>query len=138
RTTNHRPRKDRDGRSRVDLYADSPTDEQIEQARGELRDLADRQERARQTLLARRRPEVLALLDAYFERLGLLDPEGHFRVVIAGYPKDAIIDGLAIFDGKRQASTLPDGADARYLLGIVKNVAEKTEGEHIAECLYEF
>jgi len=138
RTTNHRPRKDRDGRSRVDLYGHTPTAEQIARARSELRDLADRQERARQTLLARRRPEVLALLDDYFERIGLLDPERHFRVVIAGYPKNAIVDGLAIFDGKRQASTLPDGADARYLLGIVKNVAEKTEGEHIAERLYEF
>jgi hypothetical protein len=138
RTTNHRPRKDRAGRSRIDLYADTPTDEQIEQARRELRELADRQERARQTLLARRRPEVLALLDEYFERLGLLDPERHFRIVIAGYPKDAIIDGLAIFEGKRRANTLPDGADARYLLGIVKNVTAKTEGEHIAECLYQF
>ena len=137
RTTNHRPRKDRDGRSRVDLYADSPTDEQIEQARCELRELADRQERARQTLLARRRPEVLALLDEYFEHFGLSDPERHFRVVIAGYPKDAIIDGLAIFEGKRRANTLPDGADARYLLGIVKNVAAKTEGEILAELLYD-
>ena len=137
RTTNHRPRKDRDGRSRVDLYADSPTDEQIEQARSELRELAGRQERARQTLLARRRPEVLALLDDYFERLGLLDPERHFRIVIAGYPKDAIADALAVFEGKQRANTLPDGADARYLLGIVKNIAAKTEGEHIADCLYE-
>jgi len=137
RTTNHRPRKDRDGRSRVDLYADTPTDEQIEQARQELRELADRQERARQTLLARRRPEVLALLDDYFERLGLPDPERHFRVVIAGYPTNAIADGLLIFESKRRASTLPDGADARYLLGIVKNVAAKTEGEILAELLYD-
>jgi hypothetical protein len=137
RTTNHRPRKDREGRSRIDLYADTPTDEQIEQARRELRDLADRQEQARQTLLARRRPEVLALLDEYFERLGLLDPERHFRIVIAGYPTNAIADGLLIFESKCRASTLPDGADARYLLGIVKNVAAKTEGEILAELLYD-
>lgn len=138
RTTNHRPRKDRDGRSRIELYADAPTDEQIEQARRELRELADRQERARQTLSARRRPELLALLDDFFERLGLLDPERHFRIAMAAYSKDAIIDALAIFEGKRRANTLPDGADARYLLGIVKNVTAKTEGEHIAECLYQF
>jgi hypothetical protein len=138
RTTNHRPRKDRDGRSRVDLYADSPTDEQIEQARRELHDLADRQEQARQTLLARRRPDVIALLNAYFERFGLSDPEHHFRIVIAGYSKSAIVDALAIFGAKRDANTLPDGADARYLLGIVKNVAAKTEGEYLAEYLYEF
>lgn len=138
RTTNHRPRKDREGRSRIELYGDIPTDEQIEQARCDLRELADRQQRARQTLLARRRPEVLALLDEYFERLGLLDPERHFRIVIAGYPKSAIVDGLAIFDAKRDANTLPDGADARYLLGIVKNVAAKTEGEYLAEYLYKY
>ena len=137
-TANRRPRKDRQGQSRIDLYADSPTKAQIEQALRELRDLADRQERARQTLLARRRPEVLALLDEHFERLALSDPERHFRIVIAGYPKSAIINGLAIFGAKRDANTLPDGADARYLLGIVKNVADKTEAEYLAEYLYEF
>lgn len=136
RTTNHRPRKARKGRSRVDLYADSPSAEQIEQARRELRDLAERQERARRTLEARRRPEVLALLDDYFQRLDLLDPKRHIRIAIAGYPQNAIVDGLTIFEAKRSANTLPDGADARYLLGIVKNVAAKTEGEFFAELLY--
>lgn len=136
RATNHRPRKDRNGRSRIDLYADVPTTEQLEQARRELREIAERQERARRTLEARRRPEVLALLDEYFARLGLLDPERHIRVAVAGYPKNAIVDGLTIFEAKRQANTLPDGADARYLLGIVKNVAAKTEGEILAELLY--
>jgi len=136
RTTNHRPRKDRDGRSRVDLYADDPTKEQIENARRDLREVAERQERARRTLEARRRPEVLALVDEYFARLQLLDPERHFRIAIAAYPKDAIADGLLIFDAKRRANTLPDGADARYLFGIVKNVAAKTEGEILAETLY--
>jgi hypothetical protein len=137
RTTNHRPRKDRGGRSRLDLYSDAPTDEQIEQARRDLRELCERQELARRTLEARRRPEVLALLDEYFARLGLLDPQRHLRIAIAGYPRDAIVDGLLIFDAKRRANTLPDGADARYLLGIVKNVAAKTEGEILAETLYD-
>jgi hypothetical protein len=136
RSTNHRPRKDRDGRSRVDLYADAPTQEQIENVQRDLREIAERQERARHTLEARRRPEVLALLDEYFARLELLDPERHFRIAIAAYPKDAIADGLLIFDAKRRANTLPHGADARYLFGIVKNVAAKTEGEILAETLY--
>lgn len=136
RTTNHRPRKDRDGRSRVEIYSDAPDDEQIEHARRELRELAERQERARRTLQARRRPDVLALLDDHFARLGLLDPERHVRVAIAGYPKTAIVDGIWIFDAKRRANTLPDGADARYLLGIVKNVAANNEGEILAELLY--
>ena len=136
RTTNHRPRADRGGRSRVDLYGDAPTDEQIERARRELRETAARQERARRTLEERRRPEILGLLDREFARLELLDPERNIRIAIAGHPLDAIVDGIAIFDGKRRAKTLPEGADARYLHGIVRNVAKKTEGEHIARSLF--
>jgi hypothetical protein len=136
RTTNHRPRKARGGRSRVDLYSDTVDTEQLEQARRELRELAERQERARRTLEARRRPEVLALLDQHFARLALLDPKRHLRVAIAGYPINAILSGLSTFDAKRRTGMLPDGVDARYLLGIVKNVAAKTEGELFAELLY--
>lgn len=137
RTTNHRPRADRSGRSRVDLYGDKPSPEQVDQARRDLRELAARQERARRTLEARRRPDVLALLDEHFARLALLDPERHVRVAVAGYPLSAIVGGIAIFDGKRRRGTLPDGADARYLLGIVKNVAAQAEGEIIAETMYD-
>ena len=138
KTTNHRPRKAKAGRSRVELYAEhEPSDQEIENARRELRELVARQERARRTLAARRRPEVLALLDAEFHHLALLDPERHLRVAIAGYPVDAIVAGLALFRAKRDARTLPDGADARYLLGIVKNVAAKTEGELFAEHLWD-
>jgi len=136
RTTNHRPRKDRGGRSRVDLYSDPPSDEQVEQARRELRETTERQERARRTLEARRRPDVLLLLDTHFARLGLLDPERHIRIATAGHPFDAIVDGIAIFEGKRLAKTLPDGVDARYLHGIVRNIAAQTEGEHIARRLF--
>lgn len=137
RTTNHRPRKDRGGRSRADLHADKPSKEQIDLARRELREIADRQERARRTLEARQRPDVLALLDTHFARLDLLDPKRHIRVAIAGHPLDAILAGIAIFEGKRLANTLPEGVDARYLLGIVRNVAAKAEGEHVARRLLE-
>jgi hypothetical protein len=136
RTSNRRPRNDRGGRSRFDLYAEDVTDEQIEHARRELREQCHRQELARRTLEARRRPEVLALLDDHFARLGLLDPQRNIRIAIAGYPIDAIVDGLLTFAGKRRANMLPDGVDARYLLGIVKNIAAKTEGEILAETLY--
>lgn len=137
RASNHRPRADRGGRSRAELYSDPATDAQIEEARRALRETAEQQELARRTLEARRRPDVLAVLDAAFERLHLLDPDRHVRVAIAGYPLDAIVDGLAIFDGKRLAGTLPEGVDARYLLGIVRNVAAKSEGEHIARRLFD-
>lgn len=135
RTMNHRPRLDRNRRSRVELYGDNPSAEQIEHARQQLRETVRKQERARRTLTQRRRPEVLALLDAHFDRLALLDPQRHVRLAIAAYPLDAILAALAIFDGKKRAGTLPDGADSRYLLGIVRNVAEKAEGEHVARAM---
>lgn len=136
-TTNHRPRKDRGGRSRAELYGDKPSDEQLEQARRELRALAERQELARRTLEARRRPEVLTLLDFHFDRLGLLDPNRHLSLAIARYALDHILAAIAIFDGKRSAGTLPSDVDARYLLGIVRNVAAEVEGEAIAKRLLE-
>jgi len=135
RAINRRPRTDRGGRSRVDLYSESATDEQIAAARRALEERCRQQELARATLEARERPQVRALLDAQFERLGLIDPERHVRLAIARYSLDAIVDGLAIFDGKRHAKTLPDGADARYLLGIVRNVEAQREGDSIAEAL---
>lgn len=80
---------------------------------------------------------MLALLDSAFAELALLDPERHIRLAIAGYPRVAIVDGLGIFHAKKRASTLPDGVDARYLLGIVKNVSEKRELEFLAEELFD-
>jgi hypothetical protein len=135
RAMNHRPRLDRGGRSRVELYSDKPTPEQVAQARQALRDLATKQELARRTLAQRRNPDLLALLQESFERLGLLDPDSHVRLAIAGYPLDDIVAGLAIFEAKLRAKTLPDGADARYLLGIVRNIAQKREGELTAQAL---
>lgn len=90
---------------------------------------------ARRTREQRCRPHVLALLDEHFTRLGLLDPQRHVRIAIAGYSLDAILAGLAIFDAKKRADTLPEGVDARYLLGIVRNVAAKAEGEHFARAM---
>jgi hypothetical protein len=135
RAINHRPRADRGGRSRFELYGDKPTEDQILQARRALEERCRKQELARATFEARQRPEIRALLDDHFARLGLLDPERHIRLAIARYPLDAIVDGIAIFTSKRRAATLPEGADARYLLGIVRNVAAQCEGEYLAEAL---
>lgn len=137
RTTNHRPRASRGGRSRAELYQDQPSDEQIAQARRELRDTVEQHERARRTREARCRPEVLDLLDSHFARLGLLDPQRSIRVAIAGHSLRAILAAISIFDAKLIAKTLPDGVDARYLLGIVKNIDAQTEGEAFARSLYD-
>jgi hypothetical protein len=136
RAQNHRSRHDRGGRSRAELYASaSPSDEQIAQARAAFEERRRHQDLARQTLEARQRPDVRLFLDQAFERLALLDPERHIRLAIARYPFDAIAAAVSIFESKQHRGSLPSGVDARYLLGIVKNVQEQTEGELFAEIL---
>lgn len=135
RAMNQRPRPARGGLSRAQLYATEPTAEQIAEARRVLEERHRRQELARQTLEARQRPDVRAFLDSTFERLGLVDPERSVRLALSRYPLDAIIAGVAIFETKQKTSSLPEGVDARYLLGIVRNVHEQREGELVAEAL---
>jgi hypothetical protein len=132
RLLNHRPRRDRGGRSRVELYDEPATAEQIDAARTALRERRKKQELARATLEARQDPTVRALLDDAFTRLALLDPERHLRAAIARYPIDVVVDGIAIFATKRRVGTLPPGVDARYLLGIVRNLGDEREGVAIA------
>jgi len=135
RALNRAPRRDRGGKTRVDLYGQAIRPEQHEAAYAALRERMRKQELARQTREARLDPAMRALLDDAFARLDLLDPERHVRDAIACYPRDAVVDAIAIFDGKRAAGTLPDGVDARYLLGIVKNVHHVHQAEPITEAL---
>lgn len=135
RALNRAPRRDRNGKARIDLYAQAVTPEEREAARVALRERLHKQELARQTRAARLDPIVRAILDDAFARLCLLDPDRHFRDAIACYPRDVIVEAIAIFSGKRMAGTLPDGVDARYLLGIAKNVNHVHEAERITEAL---
>ena len=136
RAVNHRPRADRGGKSRTQLYRDAaPTAEEIEQARAALLERQRKQEKLRETRRRRQDPVVRELLDAAFGRLGLDDPDGHLRGVIACWPLEAVVNGIAIFEGKKKAGTLPPGVDGRYLRGIVKNLTEESEGWHISEAL---
>jgi hypothetical protein len=138
RTMNHRPRRDRGGRSRVDLYGEKPTPEEIQAALVELKERQRRQLLAQQTAHARLRPEVLALLEDTFRRLGLDDPTGNQRKAIAYYPLDDIIAGVAVFEGMQNVGSLPQHPNfepGRYLLGIVRNIAQQREGVAIAEIL---
>jgi hypothetical protein len=127
RGLNRRPRRDRNGRTRVDLYSEPISEEQIKSARAALNDRCRKQELARATRLARMDPLVRAMLDEAFARLALLDPKDHIKAGIARYSAEAIIDGIAIFTSKRDAGTLPDHAGGNYLLGIVRNLAEQRE-----------
>jgi hypothetical protein len=136
RTLNHRPRRNRGNKSRVELYGEgSPTAEQIDEARQSLQSRLRRQELARSTHEATIDPLIKSTLDEAFTRLALLDPERHVRNAIARYHFDAIVDGIAIFEGKRGRDTLPPGADARYLLGIVRNLHDVHESAAITEAL---
>lgn len=136
RAVNHRPRVDRNGKARAELYFEhEPTDEEIASAKNALQERLRKQERARQTRAARQDPLVRASLDNAFARLGLDDPDRHLRTAIASWPLDAVLAGIAIFEGKQRVGTLPDGVDGRYLLGIVRNVAQEDEGWAIAEAL---
>jgi len=136
RTLNHKPRANRKGRSRVEIYTtETPTPEQVEKAHAALEARLQKQEKARETLRARRDPFVRAILDDAFARLGLDDPKGNVRCAIARYPLNAVVDGIATFEGRHLAGTLPEGVDARYLFGIVKKIAQKEEGLQIAEAL---
>lgn len=135
RAINRAPRRDCGGKTRADLYAQSVTPEQREAAQSALRERMRKQERARQTRAARLDPVIGAILDDAFARLELLDPERHLRDTIACYSRDAIIDAIAIFAGKRQRGTLPEGVDARYLLGIVRNVHHDHEADAITHAL---
>jgi hypothetical protein len=137
RTLNHKPRKSRQGRSRVDEYtSETPTDEQVTEARAALEERLKQQEKARKTLQARQDPFIRTILDDAFSRLGLIDPEGNIRAAIARYPLDHVLNGIAIFEGRLHAGTLPPDLDGgRYLLGIVKNVSQQDEGLKITEAL---
>jgi hypothetical protein len=126
RPLNQKPRSGRRGRSRVQLYHDAnPTPEQIEQARAALQERLRTQERAHETRRRRADPRVRNLLHEAFRRLGLHDPTGNLRDTIAAYPLDAVLKAISIFEGKLRAHTLPPDADAdaRYLLGIARNLS---------------
>lgn len=137
RTLNHRARRDRGGRSRVGLYgADPPSPADVERARAALEERRRRQELARRTRAARQDPAVRALVADAFVRFGLADPEGHLATAICGYPLDHVVAGIATFTAMTRAGTLPEGADARYLCAIVRNLTHDDEGWLFADELW--
>ncbi|MDP6943216.1 MAG: hypothetical protein QF464_03620 [Myxococcota bacterium] len=138
RTLNHRPGDDQDGRSRARRYdEDSPTPEETEAARVALAERLRKQDKARLTRKARLDPVTRHMLDQAFDRLDLLDPDGVIRDAIAGYPLDAVLAGIAIFEAKRERGTLPDDVGGLYLKGIVRNIADEDEGIAFAEKLWQ-
>lgn len=136
RAWNGRPRKDRNLRSRLDLLEDRPTEEQIAAARAQLQELLARQKAARQTRAARQNPVVRETIDAAYRRLGLSDPTGNILTATASYGLAAVVEGIGIWEGKKNAGTLPEAVGADYLLGIVRNVSHEWESWEIALALW--
>lgn len=128
RTLNHRKSKTLGGRTRVERHLDhEPTAAEIEAARAALRQRLRKQEKARATLTARQDPHVRAALTDAFSRFAFEDPDGAILNAIARYPLDAVVEGIAVATAKRKAGTWPVDADARYLMGIVRRIAEERE-----------
>ena len=128
RTLNHKPRPGRGGLSRVQLYQQAaPTPEQIAHARARLTALQHKQQLAYETRTRRLDPVACQLIDDAFARLSISDPTGNLRRAIAGYPRDAIVDGISLFQARKQRGSLPSDLDhpGRYLLGIVRNLDDE-------------
>jgi hypothetical protein len=136
RASNHRPRKNRDGKSAAKLYQEaSPTEDEIKVAKKKLRERQRQQELRAKQREARLDPVTRTFVEDALNRLGLEDPKGRFRDTLSTYPLDDVVDGVSIFEGRKTNESLPRGVDARYLIGIVKNIFEKREGLAVAEAL---
>ena len=139
RGRNGRPRKKLKGLTPAQAYANArPTAAEIEAALKWFRELQRREEQARLTREARRDPVRLELLVTGLAELGIADPHRRIAVSLAGYSRDAIVEGLATFRSKLEQGTLPPGADHdRYLGGIIRNIHTKNELERISIHLLE-
>ena len=138
RMINHRPRRDRSGRSRYQLHQRKPTPEEHQAAKDALEERARRQELRRQTAQRRQRPEVKAFLDEQFDTIGIPDPKRYHRLALGRYPLGVLCDAFAIFKAKLDTGTIPEGCDPpRYLRGIVVNLLAQREQEAMTHYLYE-
>lgn len=138
RALNHRPRRDRNWKTRVELFRGAaPTEEQIRAAKASLRERIERMNRARASQLAAADQPLLAIIDDAFARLCLRDPEHHFRAAFVRYGRDVVLESIAIFEGKKARGSLPSEVDARYLLGIANNLHHAHEAHEITRALLE-
>ncbi|MFZ4751564.1 MAG: hypothetical protein ACOYMM_13790 [Phycisphaerales bacterium] len=138
RTLNHRPRRTRGGRSRVELYRDgNPTPDQINAAKETLDAIQREHDRAVRTRQSRADPTAKAALDAFFDERGWKDPKGHLRCAIAGYALDSVLAALATWQAKEKHGRLPEDAGARYLLAIARNIHDQAELTTFARALWQ-
>jgi hypothetical protein len=138
RGRNGRPRKRLGGLSPAQAYSETaPTTEEVQRAMKELRERQRRQEKAMETLQAKRDPVRLQLLAKGLADLGIADPKGSLATTLARYSREAIVYGLAIFHTRKEQGTLPPGADHRYLAGIIRNDHDKRHLLEFSEHLFQ-
>jgi transposase InsO family protein len=139
RGRNAKPRKKLDGRTPAEVYTGlCLTPQGIEAARLHIQELQRRQQHMQATRAARRDPVRIELLRQGLTDLHLADPKGRLAGALAGYSRQAIADGLAIFGAKKEQGTVPSDADAgRYLGGIIRKRHEQLELEQISRHLLE-
>jgi hypothetical protein len=137
RTLNHRPRPRRGGLTRAVLYREhQPSAEVREAARSALRTRAARARSPRRVHGRERSPLFRDFVRHMLARLAIPDGDHYFETVLASYPPDVIVGSMAVYQGKAAAGALPVDADARYLLGIARRIADSKEGIHIADALW--
>jgi hypothetical protein len=138
RTLNHRPRRDRGGRSRVELYQDTrvTSAEQREEACAALRKRARRTVRPKYRQVLPGKPSTAAIVEALLARLAIPDTGGSITAALCDYPLDAVLAGLATYEGKCTAGTLPAEAAGAFLIGIVRSIAKHDKDLHIADALW--
>ncbi len=137
RTLNHRPRPRRGGLTRAVLYREhQPSAEVREAARSALRARAARAGSTRRRPGSARSPVFRDFVRHVLARLALSDVDHYVETVLGSYPPDVILGSMAVYQGKASAGTLPAEADARYLLGIARRIADGNEGIHIADALW--
>jgi hypothetical protein len=135
RTLNHRPRPRRGGLTRAVLYREhQPSVEAREAARSALRARAARAGSPRRG--RERTPVFLDFVRQMLARLAFADVDRYVETVLGSYPPDVILASVAVYQGKASAGTLPADADARYLLGIARRIADGNEGVHVADALW--
>ncbi len=140
RGRNGKPRPRLGGRTPIQAYRDAqPTPEEIQEAREVFLEYIRRQELASRTREARQDPVRRQLLIEGLAQIGIPDPDNRLATDLACFSREAIQQGLAAFQTRRDMGKIPAAlADHdRYLAGIIRNIDTRLETASLFEYLLE-
>jgi hypothetical protein len=143
RALNHKPRRDRSGCSRVDLYRLArPTARDRTQAMAALHRRAARWPRRAPATEPLHCTATRALLADAVCDLAIGEIEPRLVTAMAHHPLAAVAAAIALYQAKRDAATLPEMESAehrgRYLLALVRAAAEEHEEQAMARALLDW